>query len=170
MVQNAIDRRETFWEQGNVLSQKDLFNVNGGTMSWGNGNKIYLWSGDKVLKTDFLQYKVSTNSLSYDITNKIVEIKLPKLYKQDIISAGVTYFGVIVELENRLLVIYEDNKETITHELNLEITKWRAFPRSKKYENQIHVISEKSLEILSFNSDYFNDQQNKQIGMRYFKR
>jgi len=169
LIKSAWDKKETFLEMGNVLSQKDLFNVNGHTMSWGNGNKIYLWDKNKVLKTDFLQYKAHADSSSNDVIDKIEVINLKSNYAQEIISAGVTYFGILVELEDRLLIIYESGKETMTYDLKLEVTKWRAFPRSVKYENQVHVVSEKSIKILSFNNDYFNDQKNKRLGMRFFK-
>lgn len=154
--------------QSATLSQKQLFNLNGNTMSWGNGNKIYLWNDNQVLKTDFFQYKVDSQKTENQVTNKVAAINLKNDYNNNsIISAGVTYFGIIVELEDSLLIIYEDGRTVINFELQMDITKWRAFPRSVRYENQVHVVTNNALKILSFNSDFFNEQRKKQLGMKY---
>jgi hypothetical protein len=49
-----------------------------------------------------------------------------------------------------------------------EPVNWRVFPKSRHYENQLHVIYDDCLEILPFNQDYLVDQQRKVSGIRYY--
>jgi len=80
------------------------------------------------------------------------------------LSGGVTTFGLVSEFENGLKVVASDLSIL---EIPGPITRWRVFPRSVRYENQLHVILDNALEIYSFNQDYFVDQSDKKIGTRY---
>jgi len=82
-------------------------------------------------------------------------------WKGSVISASVATFGVVIELENAI-VIYPSSGDPIT--LFGEPVNWRTFPRSKHYENQLHIIYEDRLEILSFNHDYLINQEEKLLG------
>ena len=53
--------------------------------------------------------------------------------------------------------------------LSGEPINWRVFPRSKFYENHLHIVYPDRLEILSFNDDYFVDQEKKKAGIRYWE-
>lgn len=48
-----------------------------------------------------------------------------------------------------------------------EVTRVRIFPRSLNYENHLHVIHNNTLEIYSFNNDYFVDQKAKDFGFAF---
>jgi hypothetical protein len=48
-----------------------------------------------------------------------------------------------------------------------EVTRVRIFPRSLNYENHLHVIHNNTLEIYSFNNDYFVDQKAKDLGFAF---
>jgi hypothetical protein len=126
-------------------------------LSWGSDDKIYreVEGGLEVVK--FTQGK-----LLYNNAFSRVE-KIPfQPWKGKILSAGMSFFGTIVECENALVVLQSNNGVK-----NIEgpITKWRVFPRSIRYENQLHVITEDKLEIYSFNHDYFINQENKKYGI-----
>ncbi len=79
-----------------------------------------------------------------------------------VVSAKVALFGTVVELDSGLIVICSD--ETIL-DVGGEPVSWRVFPRSRHYENHLHVIHDDHLEVLSFNHDYLVDQQTKVSGI-----
>lgn len=84
-----------------------------------------------------------------------------------IVSARVALFGTVVELDSGLMVICSD--ETMLDVCD-EPVSWRVFPRSRHYENHLHVIHDDRLEVLSFNHDYLIDQQAKVSGISLGKR
>ncbi len=88
-------------------------------------------------------------------------------WKGEVVSAATANFGVVVELENALVVFPSDG-DPIT--LAGEPVNWRVFPRSRHYENQLHVVYEDRLEILSFNQDYLVNQEEKLLGTSVFSR
>lgn len=84
-----------------------------------------------------------------------------------VVSAKVALFGTVVELDSGLIVICSD--ETMLDVCD-EPVSWRVFPRSRHYENHLHVIHDDRLEVLSFNHDYLVDQQSKVSGISLGKR
>lgn len=85
-------------------------------------------------------------------------------WKGAIVSASTASFGVIVELENAIVVL-PSLGPAVT--LPGEVVNWRVFPRSRNYENQLHVVHDDRLEILSFNHDYLVNQEEKVLGTRF---
>ena len=88
-------------------------------------------------------------------------------WKGKVINGGTTYFGNIVELEDKIFIIQSDGK-TIT--IPGPITRWRVYPRSLNYENHLHVILDDRIEIYSFNHDYFLNQKDKEIGIEFIQK
>ena len=88
-------------------------------------------------------------------------------WKGDIVSASTASFGVIVELENAIVVLPSAGRP-IT--LRGEPVNWRVFPRSRHYKNQLHVVYDDRLEVLSFNHDYLVDQKSKLLGTKFSAR
>ena len=84
-----------------------------------------------------------------------------------IVSAKVALFGTVVELDSGLVVIGSDGT---TFDVRGEPVSWRVFPRSRHYENHLHVIHDDRLEVLSFNHDYLIDQNTKVSGISFGKR
>lgn len=82
----------------------------------------------------------------------------------DIISADSSYFGIVLEQEEGLLVITSLLKYI---HFPGEPVNWRVFPKSKNYTNQLHIIYEDCIRIYSFNHDFFVDQENKKIGISF---
>jgi hypothetical protein len=86
-------------------------------------------------------------------------------WKGQVVSGAVALFGTVIECENALVVV---PSEGITMTFPGEVVNWRIFSRSIQYENQLHLIYDDRLEILSFNQDYFVDQNQKRSGIRHF--
>ena len=84
-----------------------------------------------------------------------------------IVSAKVALFGTVVEIDSCLVVIGSDDK---TFDVCGEPVSWRVFPRSRHYENHLHVIHDDRLEVLSFNHDYLVDQDAKVSGISLHKK
>ena len=82
--------------------------------------------------------------------------------KGDVLSASSAAFGSILELDEAL-VVYPSMGDPVI--LQGEPVNWRVFPRSKHYQNQLHVIWNDYLEILSFNHDYLANQEQKLFGV-----
>ena len=64
------------------------------------------------------------------------------------------------------MVVYPSVGPPIT--LPGEPVNWRAFPRARHYQNQLHVVRDDHLEVLSFNHDYLVDQDSKRLGYTVF--
>lgn len=90
-------------------------------------------------------------------------------WKGQVISAKVASFGVIIECENAIVVLRSDDEPPSTSTFLGEPVNWRIFPRSKHYENQLHIIYEDRIEIISFNHDYFVNQKSKRAGTEVFQ-
>ena len=86
---------------------------------------------------------------------------------ETVVSAKVALFGTVVEMDSRLVVICSDGESV---EVRGEPVSWRVFPRSRHYENHLHVIHEDRLEVLSFNHDYLVDQNAKVSGFSMGRR
>jgi hypothetical protein len=89
-------------------------------------------------------------------------IQREPLRNLSIVGADSAPFGFVLEAESGLLVV-ESSLESFW--LAGEPVNWRVFPRSRYYTNQLHVITEKALNIYSFCGDYFVDQATKRAGM-----
>ena len=81
----------------------------------------------------------------------------------DVVSANVAPFGTVIECDNSL-VIALSNGESMT--IEGEPVRWRVFPRSTNFTNQLHIIYDDRIEILSFVHDYFVNQKEKLAGIR----
>jgi shikimate kinase len=82
----------------------------------------------------------------------------------NIVSAGVAYFGTVIEYDTALMVLCSDD-ELVT--LSGSVARWRVYPRSFRYENHLHAVYENRLVIYSFVNDYFVDQRMKTRGIEY---
>lgn len=82
-----------------------------------------------------------------------------------IVSAAVALFGIVVELDSSLVIIPSTGRSLTVPG---EPVNWRVFPRSKFYENHLHVVYNDHLEVFSFNHDYLVDQDEKVAGIRYY--
>ncbi|MDT3777057.1 hypothetical protein PJI16_05725 [Nitrospira sp. MA-1] len=148
--ENQYGRERKFQE---LISAKDIFGASG--YSWGVKDKLCQANGNKIKVVKYNPWKADENL-------KLLGSVPFESWKGEIISASVASFGVIVELENALVVFPSEGK---TRTLSGEPVNWRIFPRSKHYENQLHIIYDDRLEILSFNHDYLVSQKGKLLGV-----
>lgn len=84
-----------------------------------------------------------------------------------VLECGSAYFGNVVEFEKKLTVFRSDDTE---YSINKPVVRWRVYPRSHNYENHLHIILEDCIEILSFNHDYFVEQNDDKLGVTYKER
>lgn len=147
---------------GNI-SQEEIFNSGEKSyLSWANDDKIYRITSSGMDMIRFTQSKLKEGSYKEAFTNKQT-FDIRHSDGKTAISAGVGLFGNIIEYENGLLIIQSNNE---FFDIKGPITRWRMFPRSVRYENQLHVVLDEKLEIYSFNSDYFIDQEAKVFGSK----
>lgn len=137
-----------------VETASEIFGSQG--YSWGVQDKLCQAYQNEI---KIMRYSPWGDQESESITN-LGSVKFDK-WKGNIISATTTNFGVIVELENAI-VVFPSKGQSIT--LKGEPVNWRTFPRSKHYENQLHIIYNDRLEIFSFNQDYLLAKEDKILG------
>lgn len=139
------------------IDSSEIFGEESDELSWGVDRKIF-----RVNKNGF-------NIVSFDNFNEDAMFTKRDGFKQSlkkskIIGGASAYFGNIVEFENGLSVIQTDG-QSLT--INQPVTRWRIYPRSINYENQLHVLLDNKMEIYAFNHDYFIPQYNKLLGLDY---
>jgi hypothetical protein len=127
--------------------------------TWGARDKICLVTEDSIeLVRCFPRAKRKGKKFESLGSKQVEEIT------GDIISADSSFFGIVLEEEDSLLVI----NSLLQHKrFTGEPVNWRVFPHSRNYTNQLHIIYEDSIHIYSFIHDYFLDQKEKIIGMSF---
>lgn len=126
--------------------------------SWGCLDKIYASSGDRIFALRFTQNKLGMDHSAFE------PLETRPFDSAPVVSAGVSFFGTVLETDDHLAVLQADG-----HTTNIAgpITRWRVYPRSIRYENHLHIILDDCLLILAFTSDYFADQEEKVFGAKY---
>ena len=128
--------------------------------------KIYQLSQKTIKGVEYHQNNLGTND---EIFTHLFSKE--QNFGDEIVDAAVAEFGIVVETKKHLYVLLSTGEEIYTVNKEQEdIIRWRIFPRSTCYVNQLHVIYNNRIEIISFNDDYFVDQKNKQIGHRFHLR
>ncbi|WP_196061562.1 MULTISPECIES: hypothetical protein [unclassified Serratia (in: enterobacteria)] len=139
---------------GSINSEKNIV--------WGSREKMYRISSSGLEIVNYNAKNKKTDDFSakgyFNFSNSN-EIKPEEI--DDVISTGVAPFGTILEFSDKVLVIRSDGFIDI---FKGELVHWRIFPRSEHYSNQLHLIYEDRIEIISFVHDYFVDQENKIFG------
>lgn len=120
---------------------------------WGSRDKIYKVEGPNLAVFRLLK----AGAIKF-----IGKFTLPKKL-DDIVSIRTALFGIIFEYDDHLIVLTSDGQK---HEIIGEPVNWRVFPRSRRYENHLHVLRNDTLEIISYNNDVEQDQFKKLIGTR----
>jgi hypothetical protein len=136
-----------------IIPSEQLFRTKG--FSWGARDKIYQYH-DGVI--DVISYDPRHKKLFKDLGAITLSLS-----DGDVISANVAPFGTVIECDNSL-VIALSNGEFMTVEG--EPVRWRVFPRSTNFTNQLHIIYDDRIEILSFVHDYLVKQEDKLAGIK----
>jgi hypothetical protein len=125
-------------------------------LSWGIDDKINLITDNKfeIIKCNYFADPEKGQNIFNKIYSNEVEIS------GDLVNSGSCYFGNIIETTTGLFILLSNGQKYC---INEEITRWRIYPRSKNYENHLHVILDDRIEIYSFNQDYFLENENEKV-------
>jgi len=132
-------------------------NVSDATFTWGVDDKICSVTRNLVQLAQYTPQSKSNKQKFRDLGS--VEISG---LNSEIISADSSFFGIVLEQEDGLLVVSSSLESQF---FKGEPVNWRVFPKTKNYSNQLHIIYDDALHIYSFNHDYFVDQSTKQLGI-----
>jgi hypothetical protein len=138
-------------------SSTELFGDSG--FSWAQGDRICMLSKDRLLVVRYRDRHRRRDASPLEARRSQVE-------SDDIgepIAAAVGVFGLVVEYES-LLQIVLSNQSAIELE---PPARWRVFPRSNFYENQVHFIYDDHLDIAAFVQDAEVTQSTKVVGAQY---
>lgn len=161
---NVAGKREVkvYRDFDEVIGQQGIFGEgNEAEISWGIDDKIYSIKADTLT---ILKFNNSANIAKGETYYQTLDsVKLPKNMGQ-IVGAGSSYFGNVLEFTKGVLVLRSDGNVTVIPD---EIIRWRVYPRSKNYMNHLHLLYDDRLEIYSFNHDALVNQVTKKIGIEY---
>lgn len=123
------------------------------SLTWGSRDKIFKLEGSHISVFRWT---------SKQTARWIGKFKLEDDLEQ-IVSVRTALFGIGFEYSDKLVILTSDGAAMT---INEEPVNWRVFPRSRHYENHLHLIMEQGMSVLSFNQDYGVDQYHKLIGTR----
>lgn len=145
-----------------VIEEKQIFGgENDSDICWGIDDKIYRIKGNILSVLKFNNAANPQKGEDYYIP--LQDITLPTNIGRPI-SAGASHFGIILEFTKGVIVLRSDSYVTTIPE---EVIRWRVYPRSKNYLNQLHMLYDDRLEIYSFNHDSLVNQSTKRVGIEY---
>lgn len=149
VVDRVIDQSEIFQSS----SDKESF-------TWGAREKLYKLTDGHI---EIQHYRANEKKSKKKYSKKFnaigsLDFKNPSPV---VIASGTASFGTVLEFCDRILVLRSDGSE---EEFLEEPVHWRIFPRSEHYSNQLHIIYEDRLVVISFVHDYFVDQSSKLFG------
>lgn len=136
---------------------------------WGAREKMYRLDSKGIAVSSYFRGKKIDNSETSK--NKTGNKRKPAFESfgyiqktfsiEDFVSAGTAPFGTVLEFDEELMVLRSDG---LFDRFPGEPVQWRIFPRSSNYSNQLHIIYEDYMLIVSFVHDYFVDQSAKLSG------
>ncbi|MHC2144817.1 hypothetical protein [Pseudomonas sp. 210_17 TE3656] len=149
VIDRVIDQDEIFQSP----SDKDSF-------TWGAREKLYKLTDGHI---EVKHYRANEKKSKKKYNEKFNNIGALSFTNPPsvVIASGTASFGTVLEFDDRILVIRSDG---FTEEFLDEPVHWRIFPRSEHYSNQLHIIYEDRLVVISFVHDYFVDQNSKLFG------
>lgn len=152
-----VEASEMFGEDGN--------GGNALGFTWGSREKVYRISASGIEVANYKPEDLKTKKKNAVIQQlplftKIGSLKLD-FNATNVIATGTAPFGTVLEFEDRIVVMRSDSQ---VDEFPGEPVHWRIFPRSELYSNQLHIVYEDHLLVVSFVHDYFVDQGSKLSG------
>ncbi|MBF0552212.1 MAG: hypothetical protein HQK60_16960 [Deltaproteobacteria bacterium] len=141
-----------------LISESSIFKEHG--YSWGVQDKLCQAQSGRV---HIVRYRPRE-----DLSQQFQDLGVIELasWKGGVVSGGVASFGVVIECENAIVVLPSEGTP-IT--FPGEPVNWRVFSHSKYYQNQLHIIYDDRMEIISFSHDYFVNQQEKRAGIEVYQ-
>lgn len=140
-----------------ILDSSLIFGDERDNLSWGVDGKIF-----RATPKGFNIVKFNNKGRNQLFSKKKDYHK--QLNRGSIIGGTSAYFGNIVEFEKGLTIIQTDGERV---SINQPVTRWRVYPRSNNYGNQLHVLLDNRMEIFAFNHDYFLHQKDKELGIDF---
>ncbi|MFY9476124.1 MAG: hypothetical protein WAQ08_00385 [Aquabacterium sp.] len=160
--------RQVLREFDRVIEEQEMFGSATDGFSWGSREKMYRISNGEFQVVDYSpQSNQKPNKDGkpkvYKSASEFSQIDNEKIQLDSggVISTGTAPFGTVIEFDDRISVMRSDG---ILESFGGEAVHWRIFPRSEHYSNQLHILYEDRIEIISFVHDYFVDQKNKRYG------
>lgn len=151
-------------KHGRMFDDSDIFSdFEEGSFSWSEYEKIYSVKDSTIKVVNFNQSNVNPNKAKNPFEEVFTQ-EFQNINSQQIVMADVANFGTIIEDDNGLTILRSDGEN---FRIDGSITRWRVYPRAKRYENHLHVILDDRIEIYSFNHDYFIDQKSKVFGIKH---
>jgi hypothetical protein len=158
---DGLERR---LNNGKIYELSDIFDdVMPYGFSWAENEKIYYAQDGQIKIVRFNQQNTASDSDNSPF-NSISSENIESIVAENILMADTAKFGAIIEDFNGLTVLRSDGEH---YRIDGCITRWRIYPRSKRYENHLHVILDDRIEIYSFNHDYFVEQRTKKFGIEH---
>lgn len=153
---------EAIFENSRTSSQKKS------AFEWGSRDKMYRISDGRLEVFDFEPYTLKAVSKKTEARDERFINKgnlALNVNPDEVLSTGTASFGTVIELSSEILVIRSDGE---IERFPGEAMHWRVFPRSDNYGNQLHIIYEDNLLIISYVHDYFVDQKTKMTGSKKY--
>lgn len=144
-------------QYSDMIDSSDIFGDTLNDLSWGVDGKVFRANRSGFNVISFNNYEDHKRFTKQDDFKK-------NLTKGIIIGGASAFFGNIVEFENGLRAILTDGSVL---DINQPVTRWRIYPRSYNYENQLHVLLDDEMRIYAFNHDYFISQTDKILGIEF---
>lgn len=128
--------------------------AHGKTITWGSHDKIYRISGNSLES-----FRFTSSGKRPDLG----KVELPG-HADEVVSVTAALFGVTIEFDASLLVVKSDGSCVVFEGEPINIS---TFSRSKSYENQLHLIMDDQLRVVSLNSSVESeDFYTKKFGAR----
>lgn len=159
--ETVVQAEEIF--ERSLRSDSDLAAAEAGASSgyvWGSQDKVYWARAGRLLASSYHPGRRNPSDW-FDPLGTVGQAQ------DDVIDAETTIYGIVVETDSDLTVLASDGE---VHAIGEEPVNWRAFPRALRYLNQLHVVLEDRLELWAFTHDFFVDQDEKTLGIRYTER
>lgn len=148
-----------FWSRVNSAKRKPPQSIE--PISIEEGRALFSWiGGERTFAIDenySLYVRDSSNGSDSAKFEFLKKIDIPKVRKKNYIYGRTSVFGTLLETTQSLNLISDSGMQILGN----EVGRWRTFPRSKSYANQVHIINESSLQILAF--DYENQKKEMDV-------
>lgn len=144
-----------------IFTERDHHALHGGVgYTWGAHDKICRFADQRIEVVRFNPWTTDQE----EVYERVGELEV-MVQKGGFVCAQTALFGFVVEFDRCLVVV--DSETLRPTNLWGEPVNWRVFRHSKFYANQLHVMYDDRLEVLSFNQDYFQNQADKLAGYGY---
>jgi hypothetical protein len=134
-----------------IVDAAELFPSSDGLM-FGAGDLLVLATGSTLLIDGWNPFRRRPDH-GIDLSESLLHrgrVSIDSL-TEGAIDGSVAVFGVLVEMDEALLLIGVDGKIASLG----EPVNWRCFPRSRQYLNQLHVTYDDHVHIYAYIDDYF---------------